>query len=370
MKKGAIFIIFIIVFSNIVIAKEVSIPQLFEVENQIISENLGKEVYYYAGSKLIAVNEAYEYQGRLGSDFNSRSLPFGQPLNIKNRFSFTGKEFDKDLYYFNARYYDSNLGKFTSVDPVKDNHAYAYVENNPMNYIDPTGMDDMFGTADMMLDYEQSSPEYKAAFKKGFFGGSLTAADFYPIIGDAKGFFDAARGRDQYGPLNFGEKMLCLFCLSEIKTGAKLRHVPKLLDLAKLGANSPLKYVIEAAQNLPGQKVFREIMWQGSSITTSIKKRDAGLGIYLTRHLGDVSESAKGMESVIHLQVDELGKIDLFKYGTNVLESGRGAKTRTIVDELVGTNIADLGKNMERIGNVGGDLDPKLFDLVKNTFPQ
>jgi len=31
------------------------------------------------------------------------------------------------LYYFGARYYDSNLGKFISVDIVEDGHPYAYV---------------------------------------------------------------------------------------------------------------------------------------------------------------------------------------------------------------------------------------------------
>ncbi|MBT4334519.1 RHS repeat-associated core domain-containing protein, partial [archaeon] len=53
----------------------------------------------------------------------------------------TGKELDEsNLYYFGARYYDSESGRFTSVDPVKENHAYSYVNNNPLNLIDPTGM--------------------------------------------------------------------------------------------------------------------------------------------------------------------------------------------------------------------------------------
>jgi len=65
-------------------------------------------------------------------------------LKVLERFSFTGKELDEELYYFNARYYDPNLGRFTSVDPVKDNLPYVYVNNNPMNFIDPTGMDERY----------------------------------------------------------------------------------------------------------------------------------------------------------------------------------------------------------------------------------
>jgi RHS repeat-associated protein len=145
MRFLVIFVILLIVSISSSSAKEVSIPQLFEVEKQAISfESPGKEVYYYAGSKLIAVDNKYQYQDRLGSDFNSRSLPFGKSLKINNRFSFTGKELDSDLYYFNARYYDSDLSKFTSIDPVKDNHAYSYVNNNPMNYVDPTGKVSVF----------------------------------------------------------------------------------------------------------------------------------------------------------------------------------------------------------------------------------
>ncbi len=68
------------------------------------------------------------------------------------------------------------------------------------------------------------------------------------------------------------------------------------------------------------------------------------------------------------MEVDELGQIKLFKYGTNVLEAGRGDKTRTVVSELVGTHVSDLAHNMDVIGNIGGDLDPKLFDLLQETF--
>jgi RHS repeat-associated protein len=138
MKRGFFIIIFVLVISP-TLAEEVEITKIFQTKENILIEEVGKEVYFYAGSKLIAVNEEYKYQDRLGSDIESKSLPFGQPLEIENRFSFSGKEFDSNLYYFNARYYDSNLGKFTSTDPVRNNHAYSYVRNNPMNLIDPDG---------------------------------------------------------------------------------------------------------------------------------------------------------------------------------------------------------------------------------------
>lgn len=51
------------------------------------------------------------------------------------------------LDYMHARYYDPNLARFLSVDPLGGNpiapqtwNRYSYVRNNPINYVDPTGM--------------------------------------------------------------------------------------------------------------------------------------------------------------------------------------------------------------------------------------
>lgn len=64
---------------------------------------------------------------------------------------FTGKERDTEsgLDYFGARYYGSSMGRFMSPDPVvitterlmnpQQLNLYAYVANNPLRFIDPTG---------------------------------------------------------------------------------------------------------------------------------------------------------------------------------------------------------------------------------------
>jgi RHS repeat-associated protein len=56
---------------------------------------------------------------------------------------YTGKQWDADagLYYFNARWYDPELGRFTTEDPIKDGgNWYAYVGNRPLVATDPTGL--------------------------------------------------------------------------------------------------------------------------------------------------------------------------------------------------------------------------------------
>jgi RHS repeat-associated protein len=73
-------------------------------------------------------------------------------LMCQSKNKFTGKERDVEsgLDYFGARYYGSALGRFTSADPITVTPAraadpqqlnlYAYGRNNPLKYLDPTGM--------------------------------------------------------------------------------------------------------------------------------------------------------------------------------------------------------------------------------------
>lgn len=46
---------------------------------------------------------------------------------------------DSNLYFYNSRYYNPALGTFISPDPVQGPNRYAYVSNNPINMIDPSG---------------------------------------------------------------------------------------------------------------------------------------------------------------------------------------------------------------------------------------
>ena len=69
---------------------------------------------------------------------------------------YTGQRFDDGtgLYYYNARYYDPELGRFIQPDteiPDLSNpqsyNRYSYCVNNPLRYTDPTGHDYVYATA-------------------------------------------------------------------------------------------------------------------------------------------------------------------------------------------------------------------------------
>jgi RHS repeat-associated protein len=75
--------------------------------------------------------------------------PFGATTSVgaasANAAQFTGRENDgTGLYYYRARYYEPDLGRFISEDPLEfgggDANLYAYVGNRPTSANDPLGL--------------------------------------------------------------------------------------------------------------------------------------------------------------------------------------------------------------------------------------
>jgi RHS repeat-associated protein len=79
-------------------------------------------------------------------------LPFGEDWitegDTKNAPKYNSQELDKEsgYYFYNARHYDPEIGRFVTPDTVVDGelstqgwNRFAYVHNNPIRYKDPTG---------------------------------------------------------------------------------------------------------------------------------------------------------------------------------------------------------------------------------------
>lgn len=71
---------------------------------------------------------------------------YGRPASTNaGRFQYTGQTWlaEASLYHYKARAYSPALGRFMQTDPVLwtgGPNLYAYVENDPINFVDPHGL--------------------------------------------------------------------------------------------------------------------------------------------------------------------------------------------------------------------------------------
>ena len=162
----------------------------------------GDDVTYYHTDAIGSVRAITDANGQIVAreDF----LPFGEPWSAPPNpdvRQFAGQERDADtgFDYVGARYYASQTGRFTTVDPAHVNgdvfdpqswNAYAYARNNPLKYTDPTGhaMNFFTGLADTFTAPLSGVKGASSAFP-GFISGLLpmTRGTEGYLIGQALG---------------------------------------------------------------------------------------------------------------------------------------------------------------------------------------
>jgi RHS repeat-associated protein len=164
-----------------------------------ISMHRGGSAFYYQFDGLGSVTSLTDINENKVASYNYDV--FGNILeetgSVFNTYKFTGREYDEKtgIYYYRARFYDAEVGRFLSKDPVWDpfdlqnSNGYAYVGNNPINRIDPYGNDFIeivFATLFVFLVaylflYESGLKPIKDIHERDGFG-------FYPTIeeGDSR----------------------------------------------------------------------------------------------------------------------------------------------------------------------------------------
>ncbi len=105
--------------------------------------------------------------------FSNSAPPTGVP------YKYTGRRLDPEtgLYFLRARYYSSLLGRFLQTDPVgykDDINWYAYVQNDPTDKTDPTGLMDDF-TASQYGDAVMKMTPQERGQMAAIGGGAIVA---------------------------------------------------------------------------------------------------------------------------------------------------------------------------------------------------
>ncbi|MEW6328422.1 MAG: toxin TcdB middle/N-terminal domain-containing protein [Thermodesulfobacteriota bacterium] len=139
----------------------VYIDQLFEGTNgaytkyifaggRRIASKTSTDIYYYhtdhlGSSNVITDAAANKVQEIYYYPFGGTRSNIGS-IDVKHKYTGQEEDIETGLYYYGARYYDPNIGRFISADTIVPDYSnpqalnrYSYVLNNPLLYIDPTG---------------------------------------------------------------------------------------------------------------------------------------------------------------------------------------------------------------------------------------
>jgi RHS repeat-associated protein len=116
------------------------------IDNKIRQTDANGNLYFtsdHLGSTRALTNDSGIVVEQL--DYDSFGNSAGSSYT---RYTYTGREYDADteLYYYRARFYDPQVGRFISEDPIGlagGINAFAYASNNPTNHVDPTGLADI-----------------------------------------------------------------------------------------------------------------------------------------------------------------------------------------------------------------------------------
>ena len=148
-------------------------------------------VYNNSGTKLVS----YTYDAFGNCTATTLGNAASTVANSRNPFRYRGYYYDQDLdvYYLQSRYYDQKTGRFISpdsvdyLDPSSFNglNLYAYCNNNPVMYADPSGHSVIAVLAIAAL--------IGGGISAGIsIGGELLSGNFYPRDWDRKNILGSA----------------------------------------------------------------------------------------------------------------------------------------------------------------------------------
>jgi RHS repeat-associated protein len=145
---------------------------------RIVADHLGSvRLVVNIATGAIAQRMAYDEYGNVVEDTNPGFQPFGYAGGLYDR--------DTGLVRFGARDYDAVAGRWTAKDPIgfsgKSLNLYAYVDSNPLNFIDPSGLTQ--SDVNFALDFAGSSFQDRSIPSVRSLDGKRTQISFDPLRG-------------------------------------------------------------------------------------------------------------------------------------------------------------------------------------------
>lgn len=118
------------------------------IDEHLAMERSGQFYYYHADGlgSIVSITDG-NHNVVQSYEYDSYGMVKPSSPTFVNSYTYTGREWDREagLYFDRARYYDPMEGRFISKDPIGfaggDLNVYVYVQNNPLNLVDPFGLE-------------------------------------------------------------------------------------------------------------------------------------------------------------------------------------------------------------------------------------
>lgn len=134
------------------VAEYSSSPELSGSLSYLTSDALGTpRVITGAGGAVVARHDYLPFGEEISAGVSGRTpnQGYGQTDGVKQKFTGSERDNETGLDFMQARYYGSTTGRFTSPDPLLNSgrpvnpaswNRYSYSLNNPLRFIDPSGL--------------------------------------------------------------------------------------------------------------------------------------------------------------------------------------------------------------------------------------
>lgn len=222
-------------------------------------------------------------------------------FDVTNRY--TGQPIDEEtgLYFYQSRYYDAELGRFTQADTIVPSantsqalNRYAYVKNNPLKFSDPSG-------------HGWFSKAWKKI--KGYIGTIITVA-LYPALGPLAAIIGSAVG----ALVNGGTwKSFAIGAAIGIVAGGiadAIGGLPIMCGVENAIGSTAMNFVAGALTGAVSGAISSTVYggnW-GKNMLEGAKGGAIGAGIGMATHVavGKLKAWVKGMSTAIELTPPDL----------------------------------------------------------------
>jgi len=168
-----------------------------------------------------SIVESYRFDawGRVIGVYDADGTPLTESA-VGNHYLWQGRwySWNTGLYYFRARWYDPVTGRWLSKDPIGISgglNQYVFAGNNPVNYVDPFGLDSIYIYGDSGwagLVEERAGANYDAPYRAQSMEDAANFVENYAKhIGPVDEVILAGHGNDGYQEV--GSEMVALSML-------------------------------------------------------------------------------------------------------------------------------------------------------------